>query len=143
MYKYSYVRLENMSGVKAKSLGNKVVLAKIPREEFTRFQQYCDRNGETINSSLRRMILAEIDNPHRSKIAGSSVFQYDKIKDNFRWSLELDDRTVVEIDDNLPADSLQALSNSVLRAQEERNTFIMKVRDTSVSLPSKLLGKRK
>ena len=42
-----------------KSLGNKVVLAKIPREEYTRFQQYCDMNDETVNSFLRRINIME------------------------------------------------------------------------------------
>src|SRR3989304_10117510 len=99
-----------------KSLGNKVVLAKIPREEFSRFQQYCDHNGETINASLRRMILSEIDNPQPSKIAGKSVFVYNKSKDNFAWKVVLDNGTIFNIDDNLPANSIGQLLESNMKA---------------------------
>lgn len=126
-----------------KSLGNKVVLAKIPREEFSRFQQYCDHNGETINSSLRRMIQSEIDNPHPSKIAGKSMFTYNKNKDNFSWKVILDDGTTLNIDDDLPANTIEQLLDSLVRATEERNSFIMKNNNDSVSLPSKLMRRRK
>jgi hypothetical protein len=122
-----------------KSLGNKVVLAKIPREEFSRFQQYCDQNGETINASLRRMILSEIEKPQPSRIAVRSIFQYDKNKDNFVWKVVLDDETYVVIDDNLPASSLEQLSESLITAIEERNFFIQKNRKGSVSFPTRLL----
>lgn len=125
-----------------KSLGNKVVLAKIPREEFSEFQQYCDRNGETINSSLRRMIQSEIRNQHPSKIAGKSKFQYNKTKDNFSWKVVLDDGTTFSIDDDLPAHSVEQLLESLIKATEERNLFIKKTNIESVSFPSKLVRKR-
>jgi hypothetical protein len=126
-----------------RSLGNKVVLAKIPREEFTRFQEYCDHNGETINSSLRRMILSEIDNPHPSKIAGKSTFTYNKNKDSFSWKVILDDGAEFNIDDDLPANTVEQLLESLVKATEERNSFIKKNRSDSVSLPNKLMRRRK
>lgn len=126
-----------------KSLGNKVVLAKIPREEFSRFQQYCDKNGESINASLRRMILSEIDNPHPSKIAGNSTFQYNKNKDNFSWRIVLDDGTAFSIDDDLPANSIEHLLESLIRATDERKSFIKKTNMDSVSLPNKLMRRKK
>lgn len=122
-----------------KSLGNKVVLAKIPREEFSQFQQYCDHNGETINSSLRRMIRSEIGNPHPSKIAAKSVFDYNKNKDNFSWKVVLDDGTIFNIDDNLPANSAEQLLESIKNATEERNSCIKKKMTGSVSFPTKLM----
>lgn len=131
-----------MMSATGKSLGNKVVLAKIPREEFSRFQQYCDRNDETINASLRRMILSEIDNPHSSKIAGKSVFLYNKNKDNFSWKVVLDDETTFSIDDDLPASTVEQLLESLVKATEERNSFIKKSQNDSVSFPNKLMRKR-
>lgn len=129
--------------VAGKSLGNKVVLAKIPREEFSEFQRYCDHNGETINSSLRRMIQSEIKNPHPSKIAGESVFQYNRNKDNFSWKVVLDDGASFSIDDDLPANSVEQLLESLLKAIEERNSFIKKNNVDSVSFPNKLVRRRK
>ncbi|MGI0086808.1 MAG: hypothetical protein ACREBI_02460 [Nitrosotalea sp.] len=126
-----------------KSLGNKVVLAKIPREEFSEFQRYCEHNGETINSSLRRMIQSEIGNPHPSKIAGKSVFQYNKNKDNFSWKVVLDDGASFSIDDDLPANSVEQLLESIMKAAEERNSFIKKTNIDSVSFPNKLVRKKK
>lgn len=126
-----------------KSLGDKIISTKIPREEFTRFKYYCDSNGETINSSLRRMILSEIDDPKPVKIAGKSVFEYNKSKDNFGWKVALDDGTIFDIGDDLPASSVEQLFESLKKATEERNSFIRKNKNGSVSFPTKLLRKRK
>lgn len=126
-----------------KSLGNKVVLAKIPREEYSQFQQYCDHNDETINASLRRMILSEIENPHPSRIAGKSVFEYNKSKDNFAWKVVLDDEKIFVIDNNLPANSIEQLHESLMKVIEERNVFIRKNKKGSVSFPNKLLKERR
>lgn len=128
---------------KGASLGNKVVLAKIPREEYSRFQQYCDHNGETINACLRRLILFELENPQPSKVAGKSTFHYNKNKDNFSWNVILDDGTRFDIDNDLPANSIEQLLESLMTAREERNSFIKKSSVDSVSFPSKLVRKRK
>lgn len=126
-----------------KSLGNKVVLAKIPREEYTRFQQYCDMNEETVNAFLRRKILEEIDNPQPTKIAGKSVFEYNRQKDNFAWKVILDNDTVFSIDDNLPADSVEQLLESLMDAVDKRKSIIKKSMADSVSISSKLMRMRK
>ena len=126
-----------------KSLGNKVVLAKIPREEYTRFQQYCDMNEETVNSFLRRKILDEIDNPQPVKIAGKSVFEYNKQKDNFTWKVVLDDDSSFSIDNNLPADAVEQLLESLMDAVDKRRSYIKKETKDSVSIPSKLIRVKK
>lgn len=128
---------------KGKSLGNKVVLAKIPREEYTRFQQYCDMNEETVNAFLRRRILEEIDNPQPAKIAGKSVFEYNRQKDNFAWKVILDNDTVFSIDDNLPSDTVEQLLESLMDAVDKRKSIIKKSMMDSVSVPNKLLRRRK
>ena len=115
-----------------------MVLAKIPREEYTRFQQYCDANEETINSFLRRKILDEIDNPQTVKIAGKSVFEYNKLKDNFSWKVTLDDNSSFSIDNNLPADAIEQFLESLIDAVNERREYIKKETKNSVSIPSKL-----
>jgi len=132
-----------MSPEKGRSPDNKVVLAKLSREEFSRFQQYCDLNEETINASLRRMILLEIDNPKPKKIAGKSVFEYHRDKDNFAWKVALDEGIVFTIDSNLPANVIEELFESIGQAIEERNSGIRKRKSGSVAFPTKLFGKRK
>ena len=122
-----------------KSLGNKVVLAKIPREEYTRFQQYVDMNKDTVNAFLRRKILEEINNPLPVKIAGKNIFEYNRQKDNFMWKIILDDDKVIHIDDNLPANTVEQLLESLMDAVNKRRTIIKKSTRDSVSFPIKLM----
>ena len=125
-----------------KSLGYKLVLTKITREEYARFQNYCDQNDETSNAALRRMILSEIDDPQPSKIAGKSVFEYHKNKDNFSWKVISDEGTTFVMDENLPANSLEQLLDSLTKAVEERNSFVKKINIDSVSFPNKLVRRK-
>ena len=117
---------------------HKVVMCKIPREEFTRFQQYCDMNDETSNACLKRIISENIDNPQPAKIAGKSVFEYNKQKDNFSWKVLLDDNSSFSIDGNLPAETIEQLLESLMDAVDKRKSLIKKSMSDSVSVPSKL-----
>lgn len=125
------------------TLDNKIVMCKITRADFTRFQQYCDMNEETTNACLKRMISEKIDNPQPAKIAGKSVFEYNKQKDNFSWKVLLDDSSTVSIDDNLPAETVEQLLESLMDAVDKRRSIIKKSMNDSVSIPNKLLRIRK
>ena len=122
---------------------HKVVMCKIPREEFTRFQQYCDMNDETSNACLKRIISENIDNPQPAKIAGKSVFEYNKQKDNFSWKVLLDDNSSFSIDGNLPAETIEQLLESLMDAVDKRKSSIKKSMSDSVSVPSKLMRTKK
>ena len=122
---------------------HKVVMCKIPREEFTRFQQYCDMNDETSNSCLKRIISENIDNPQPAKIAGKSVFEYNKQKDNFSWKVILDNNSSFSIDDNLPAETMEQLLESLMDAVDKRKSLIRKSMSDSVSVPSKLIRRER
>ena len=122
---------------------HKVVMCKIPREEFTRFQQYCDMNDETSNSCLKRIISENIDNPQPVKIAGKSVFEYNKQKDNFSWKVLLDDNSSFSIDGNLPAETIEQLLESLMNAVDKRRSAIKKSTSNSVSIPTKLVKRKK
>lgn len=121
------------------ALDNKIVMCKITRENFTRFQQYCDMNDETPNASLKRMISEKIDNPQPVKIAGKSVFKYNKQKDNFSWKVLLDDNSNISIDENLPAETIEHLLESLMDAVDKRRSIIKKSITDSVTIPSKLM----
>ena len=122
---------------------HKVVMCKIPREEFTRFQQYCDMNDETSNSCLKRIISENIDNPQPTKIAGKNVFEYNKQKDNFSWKVLLDDNSSFSIDDNLPAETIEQLLESLMDTVDKRRSLIKKSISDSVPIPSKLTRRKK
>ena len=122
---------------------HKVVMCKIPREEFARFQTYCDMNDETSNACLKRIISENIDNPQPAKIAGKSVFEYNKQKDNFSWKVILDNNSSFSIDGNLPAETIEQLLESLMDAVDKRKSSIKKLMSDSVSVPSKLMRTKK
>lgn len=125
-----------------KSQGDRVVSTKIPREAFTQFQRYCKISGETINASLKRLILSEINSPNPVRIAAKSIFEYNRHRDNFSWKVVLDDDTIYELDHDLPASSVDQLLKSVIDAIEERRSLIQKNKTDSTSFPTKLLINR-
>ena len=129
--------------VSGKSSGTTTITARIPREEFSRFKYVCDSNGENINSALRRLILSEIVKPTPARVAGKNIFEYNRSKENFAWKIALDDEQIFAIDNNLPASSIEQLHESLTKAIDERNLFIRKNKNGSVSLPTKLLRRKK
>ena len=47
---------------------NKVVMTKLPRDEFVRFKDICDKEDKTINKKIRELINQEIN-----KVSGVAV----------------------------------------------------------------------
>ncbi len=126
-----------------KSMGVKTISTKLSREEFTRLQYHCKSNDEAINSFLKRVALTEVDNPEPVKIAGKSVFEYNRQNDNFSWKVILDDNLKLSIDDNLPSNTVEQFLESLIDAVNKRKSVIKKSRKDSVSVPTKLMRKRK
>jgi len=124
-----------------KSSGNKVVLAKLPREDFIKLQKLCEIKEESINSVIRKAIMHEIDQPIPHAIAGKNLFVYNRAKDNFSWRVMLDSGLRVDIEDNLSAEFAVQLSDELKKALDERNTYIKKESKESVAIPSKLVRK--
>ena len=126
-----------------RSMGVKTISTKLYREEFTRLQYHCKSNKETINSFLKRVALDEVDNPTPVKIAGKSIFEYNRQKDNFSWKVILDDDSKLSIDDNLPANTVEQLLESLSNAINKRKSIIKKLKKDSVSIPNKLMRTKK
>jgi len=124
-------------------MGVKTISTKLSREEYTRLQYHCKSNYEAINSFLKRVALSEVDNPKPVKIAGKSIFEYNRKKDNFSWKVVLDDNSSLSIDENLPADSIEQLLESLMDAVDKRKSIIKKSMRDSVSIPNRLMRKRK
>lgn len=124
-----------------KSLGNKVVLAKLSREDFIKLQKHCEIKGESINSVIRKSIMNEVDEPIPHKLAGKNLFVYNKAKDNFSWRIMLDNGLRVDIEDDLPAEYVSQLSESLKQVVDERETYIKKESKDAVPIPSKLVRK--
>lgn len=41
---------------------NKVVMSKLPRDEFANFKKICDKEDKTVNKKLRELVNMEITN---------------------------------------------------------------------------------
>ena len=120
---------------------NKVVMAKLPREDFIKLQKHCSIKNESVNSVVRKAVMAEIDSPVPHMLAGKNLFVYNRYKDNFSWRVILDNGLRVDIEDDLPAESVSQLLDSLKQAVDERETYIKKESKDAVSIPSKLVRK--
>lgn len=119
---------------------NKVVMSKLSRGEFIRLQKHCSIKNESINAVVKKAIIAEIDSPIPHMLAGKNTFVYNKYKDNFSWRIILDNGLIIDIEDDLPAEYVSQLFDSLKQAVDERNTYIKKEKD-GVAIPSKLVRK--
>ncbi len=125
-----------------RSQENKVVMAKLPREDFIKLQKHCELTGESVNSIVRKAVMGAIETPIPHMLAGRNVFLYNRFKDNFRWRVVLDDGNRVDIEEDLPAEYVAQLFDVVKTAVDERNTLLKKEKKDSVPFPSKLMAKR-
>ena len=119
---------------------NKVVMAKLSREDFIRLQRHCSVKNESVNAVVRKAIMTEVDSPVPHMLAGKNMFVYNKYKDNFSWRVVLDNGLRVDIEDDLPAEYVSQLFDSIKQAVDERDTYIKKENE-GVPIPSKLVRK--
>lgn len=54
----------------ARQEDNKVVMSKLPRDEFSNFQKICKKENKTINKKLRELINQEINKNFGTPIKG-------------------------------------------------------------------------
>lgn len=120
---------------------NKVVMAKIARDEFVALQNHCAVKNETVNATIRKAILNEITEPLPHMLAGKNSFVYNRDKDNFTWSVMLDNGLRVDVEDNLSYSFVEQLFDSVKSVIDERNTYVKKDVKDSISVPSKIVRK--
>ena len=117
----------------------KSISSKLPLDELTRFKDYCDRKGTTPSSLVRELIKKEIEVPIPHSIAGKNRIRYNKEKDNFTWSVELDNGEESEVLSNVSPEFLEDLLKIINSGLEERFTFLGKVKGDSVPVPSSIL----
>ncbi|HJH32103.1 MAG TPA: hypothetical protein C5S50_08010 [Methanosarcinaceae archaeon] len=119
------------------------VSAKMPVNEVTLFKSFCEKKGVTPASLIRDLILREMKVPIPHTVAGNNKIIYDKKTDQFMWSVELDSGEEVNVLQNVSPAFFEELQDMVSRGLDERASFIGKVGNGSVSVPSDILrGKR-
>src|SRR3989344_5967010 len=118
----------------------KTVSAKLSKSEFTNFKTHCNTKGITLSAQIKELIKNEIKSPIPINLAGKNILAYNKYKDNFSWRVVLDNGLRVDIEDDLPAEYVSQLLDSLKQAVDERETYIKK-ENGGVPIPSKLVRK--
>ncbi len=113
-------------------------MAKLSREDFIKLQKHCEIKKETVNSVVRKAIMDEVDSAIPHMLAGKNIFVYNRYKDNFSWKVLLDSGLQVDLEDDLPAEYVSQLFDSLKHMVDERNTYIRK-ESNGVPVPSRLV----
>ena len=119
---------------------NKVVMAKLSREDFIKLQKHCSIKNESVNAVVRKAVMNEIETPIPHMLAGKNSFAYNKYKDNFSWRVILDNGLRVDIENDLSSEFVTQLLDTLKQAVDERDTYIKKD-NGGVPIPSKLVRK--
>ncbi len=117
----------------------KSISAKVSREEYTRIEAYCKNKDVTVSSFIRQLLHTEIKLSVPHNVAGKNKIDYNKAKDNFNWSVILDDEKEITILKNISAEYLENLLNVINVAWEERVSAIRKRKKDSVAVPSNIM----
>jgi hypothetical protein len=118
----------------------KVVMAKLSREEFSNFKDICVRKGKSFNFMIKELINREITAPFKEHRAGENVFSYERKGDTFSWIIKLDDGSEIEILENLPYEYLRDLNFKIDKVFKNRDEIIARKKSNSVAIPGKLVG---
>lgn len=121
---------------------NKVVMAKLSREDYIKLQKHCSLKKETVNSVVKKAIMTEVDEAIPHMLAGKNLFIYNRNKDNFSWRVVLDSGSEIDIEDDLPASYVSQLLEELKKATDERDTCIKKENKDAVAIPSKIVRKK-
>lgn len=122
----------------------KSVSAKMPIHEVNLFKAFCEKKGVSPASLIRELILREMDVPIPHTVAGKNRIVYNKERDTFNWSVELDIGKEIDVMRDVSSGYLEDLHGVIELGLDERSTFIGKVRKNSVPVPFTVLrGKQK
>ncbi|MFA5108512.1 MAG: hypothetical protein WC492_03205 [Candidatus Micrarchaeia archaeon] len=121
---------------------HKSMATKLPIKEYTWILDYCNRKKITPSALIKELLLEEIG-PSPSHVAGRNLISYDKKKDSFVWSVELDNGKKAVAAENLSAEFLKDLNHGISDALVSREEMIGRKKKGSVAVPKRLIrGKR-
>ncbi len=118
---------------------HRTISAKLPTDELTMFKAHCERKGVTPANLLRELILQELKVSIPHQVAGNNLICYNKERDSFAWSIQLDSGNIIEVIQNMSPTFLEALNNLMTLRLNERAAFIDKRKSGSSSVPAYLL----
>ena len=120
---------------------HKSMATKLPIKEYTWILDYCNRKKITPSALIKELLLEEIG-PSPSHAAGRNLISYDKKKDSFVWSVELDNGEKAVAAENLSVEFLKDLNHGISDALVSREEIIKRSRKGSVPVPKKLIKRR-
>ncbi|MCX9075060.1 MAG: hypothetical protein OIN88_10460 [Candidatus Methanoperedens sp.] len=115
------------------------ISTKLSREEITLLKTYCEKKGVTPSAFIRSLIQRELKVSIPQNVAGKNRVHYNKERDTFSWSVDLDSGKVIEVMSDVSPGYLEDLSHILEQGLDERWTFIRKNKKDSVPVPSKIL----
>lgn len=122
---------------------HKAMATKLPMDEYTLILDYCKRIGKTPSQMIRELLLEEAQSFAPSHVAGRNLISYDKKKDSFVWSVELDNGGKATVVENISAEFLKDLNDGISDALVSREELIDRKKKGSVAVPKRLMrGKR-
>lgn len=120
----------------------RTVSTKLPSNELTLFRAYCERKGVSPAYLMRELVLREMKITVPHTVAGNNRIDYNKNKDSFTWSVELDTGKTVEVLSNVSPTFIENLLEILKLSVGERHAFIQKKKKDSVPVPSDMLRGR-
>ena len=120
----------------------KSVSAKMPIHEVNLFKAFCEKKGVSPAGLIRELILRELDIPIPHTVAGNNRIVYDKERDSFTWSVELDIGKEINVMKGVSSGYLEDLQDVITLGLDERLAFIGKSKKDSVPVPSEILKRR-
>jgi len=120
----------------------RTISTKLPTDEFTLFKAHCEKKGVSPAYLIRELILREMKITVPHTVAGRNKIDYNKNKDSFTWSVELDTEKTVAVLRNVSPTFIENLLDILKLSLGERHTFIQKKKKDSVPVPSDILRGR-
>lgn len=117
----------------------KTLATKLQQEDFTRFKYICDKKGIVPSAYIRELILLELNNPMQQFVAGRNVFEYSANNDLFSWCIETDSSDTRCVIENLSAEFLKDLRDSITNGLERRAALIGQTNDESIAISEKFV----
>lgn len=117
----------------------KTLATKLQQDDFSRFKYICEKKGVTQSSYMRDLVLLEINNPIQQFVAGRNVFEYSTKDDLFSWCIETDSGDNHCVIENLSAEFMKNLRDSIDRGLEQRAALIGQTNDESVAISEKFV----
>lgn len=121
----------------------RTVSTRLSVDEFTLITDYCKRKNTTPSALIKELLFDEISPTIPANVAGKNVFDYDKKKDTFSWSIVLDDgRRYTSVKDISP-EYVRELCGALTSSLASRSELQGKKHKNSVPVPKKLIRVKK